>query len=69
MIEMARAAQVSIVIATMMAVDVASRRLMEKAGLHLVQTLISENTGSTAAAARRKVDYALDLAMDARLPA
>jgi RimJ/RimL family protein N-acetyltransferase len=69
MIEMARAAQVSIVIATMMAVDVASRRLMEKAGLHLVQTLISENTGSTAAAARRKVDYALDLAMEARLPA
>jgi RimJ/RimL family protein N-acetyltransferase len=70
MIEMARAAQVSIVIATMMAVDVASRRLMEKAGLHLVQTLISENTGSTtAAAARREVDYALDLAMEARMPA
>jgi RimJ/RimL family protein N-acetyltransferase len=69
MIEMARAAQVSIVIATMMAVDVASRRLMEKAGLHLVQALISENTGSTAAAARREVDYALDLAMEAKLPA
>jgi RimJ/RimL family protein N-acetyltransferase len=39
MIEIARAAQVSTVIATTMAVDLASRRLMEKAGLNLVQTL------------------------------
>jgi hypothetical protein len=69
MIEMARAAQVSTVIATMMAVDVASRRLMENAGLHLVQALVSETTGPTAAAAPRKVDYALDLTMDAKLPA
>jgi RimJ/RimL family protein N-acetyltransferase len=68
MIEMARAAQVSTVIATVMAVDVASRRLMERAGLHLVQTLVSETTGSTAAAVRREVDYALDLTMEAKLP-
>ena len=69
MIEIARAAQVSTVIATMMAVDVASRRLMEKAGLHLVQTLVSEAAGPTVAAARREVDYALDLTMEAKLPA
>jgi RimJ/RimL family protein N-acetyltransferase len=61
MIEIARAAQVSTVIATMMAVDVASRRLMEKAGLHPVQTLVGEGAGPTAAAARSQVDYALDL--------
>jgi RimJ/RimL family protein N-acetyltransferase len=69
MIAIARAAQVSTVIATMMAVDVASRRLMEKAGLHLVQRLIRETAGPTAAATRRKVDYALDLTMEAKLPA
>jgi RimJ/RimL family protein N-acetyltransferase len=69
MIEIARAAKASTVIATMMAVDVASRRLMEKAGFHLVQALVSETTGSTAAAAPRKVDYILDLTMDAKLPA
>ena len=69
MIEIARAAHVSTVIATMMAVDVVSRRLMEKAGLHLVQTLVSETTGPTAAAARGEVEYALDLTMEAKLPA
>ena len=69
MIEIARAAHVSTVIATIMAVDVASRRLIEKAGLHLVQTLVGETTGPTAAAARREVDYALDLTMEAKLPA
>ena len=69
MIEIARAADVSTVIATMMAVDLASRRLMEKAGLNLVQTLPSEATGPTAAAACREVDYALDLTMGAKLPA
>ena len=69
MIEIARAAQVSTVIATMMAVDVVSRRLMEKAGLHLVQTLESETTGPTAAAACGEVDYALDLTLEAKLPA
>jgi RimJ/RimL family protein N-acetyltransferase len=68
MIEIARAAQVSTVIATM-AVDLASRRLMEKAGLNLVQTSVSETTGPTAATARREVDYALDLTMEAKLPA
>jgi hypothetical protein len=65
MIEIARAAEVSTVIATMMAVDVVSRRLMEKAGLHLVQTLVSETRGPTAAAARGEVEYALDLTMEA----
>jgi RimJ/RimL family protein N-acetyltransferase len=69
MIEIARAAHVSTVIATMMAVDVASRRLMEKAGLHLVQTLVSDTTGPTPAAPRREVDYALDLTVEAKLPA
>jgi RimJ/RimL family protein N-acetyltransferase len=67
MIEIARAAQVSTVIATTMAVDLASRRLMEKAGLNLVQTSVSETKKSAAAAARREVDYALDL--EATLPA
>jgi RimJ/RimL family protein N-acetyltransferase len=38
MIEIARAAQVATVIATVMAIDVASRRLMEEAGMQLVQT-------------------------------
>jgi RimJ/RimL family protein N-acetyltransferase len=66
MIEIARAAQMSTLIATMMAADVASRRLMEKAGLHLVQTLVNETAGPTATAARRKVDYALDLTMEAK---
>ena len=66
MIEIARAAEVSTVTATMMAVDVASRRLMEKAGLHLVQTLVGETAGPTAASARRQVDYALDLTMEQR---
>jgi RimJ/RimL family protein N-acetyltransferase len=69
MIEMARAAKVSTVIATMMAVDVASRRLMEKAGLHLVETVVGETQGPTVAAARCEVGYALDLTMEAKLPA
>ena len=69
MIEIARAAQVSTVIATTLAVDFVSRRLMEKAGLNLVQTLVSETKGPTAAAASREVDYALDLTMEATSPA
>ena len=69
MIEIARAVQVSTVIATMMTVDVATRRLREKAGLQLVETLASEATAPAATAARREVDYALDLTMEARLPA
>jgi hypothetical protein len=69
MIEIASAAHVSTVSATMMAVDVVSRRLMEKAGLHLVHSSVSETTGPTAAVARREVDYALDLTMGAKLPA
>jgi len=69
LIEIARAAQVSIVIPTMMTVDVATRRLMEKAGLHLVETLVSETTAPAAAAARSEVDYALDLTIEAKLPA
>ena len=69
MIEIARAADLSTVIATIMAVDLTSRRLMEKAGLNLVQTSVSETTEPTVAAARREVDYALDLTMEAKLPA
>jgi RimJ/RimL family protein N-acetyltransferase len=65
MIQMARAAQVSTVIATMMAVDVATRRLMEEAGLRLVQRLGDETAGATTAAARREVDYTLDLTAEA----
>jgi RimJ/RimL family protein N-acetyltransferase len=64
MIEMARAAQVSTVIATMMAVDVASRRLMEQAGLRPVQKLVSETAGPTS----REIGYALDLALAAGHP-
>jgi RimJ/RimL family protein N-acetyltransferase len=67
MIEIARAAQVSTVIATM-TVDDASRRLMEKAGLHLVETLVGE-AAAPAAVARSEVDYTLDLTMEAKLPA
>jgi len=67
MIEIARAAQVSTVIATMMTVDVATRRLMEKAGLQLVETFVSETTAPATAAARS--DYALDLSMESKLPA
>jgi RimJ/RimL family protein N-acetyltransferase len=69
MIEIARAAQVSTVIAKIVAADVASHRLMERAGLHLVQTLIGEAAGPTADAARSEVNYALDLTMEAKLPA
>ena len=61
MIEMARTSQVSTVVATLMAVDEASRRLMEKAGLRLVQKLVGESARSTAAAGSAKVRYALDL--------
>jgi len=64
MIEIARAAHVSTVIATLVAVDVASRRVMEKAGLRPVQTLVGESLGPSAAAAGRHVDYALDLIME-----
>ena len=59
MIEIARAAQVSTLIATVRAIDLASRRLMEKACLQLVQTFVNETAGPTAAAARREVHYAL----------
>jgi RimJ/RimL family protein N-acetyltransferase len=69
MIEMARAARVSTVTATMMAVDVASRGLMEQAGLHLVHTSVGETAGPAGPAARREVAYALDLTMEAKLPA
>ena len=68
MIEIARAAQLSTVMATTMAVDGVSRRLMEKAGLHVVPTLVNE-TRATETAARREVNYALDLTMEAKLPA
>jgi RimJ/RimL family protein N-acetyltransferase len=61
MIEMARTSQVSTVVATLMAVDEASRRLMEKAGLRLVQKLVGESARPTAAAGSAKVRYALDL--------
>jgi RimJ/RimL family protein N-acetyltransferase len=61
MIEMARSAQVSRVVATLLAVDVASRRLMEKAGMRLVQKLVGESAGPTAEADGPEVEYALDL--------
>jgi RimJ/RimL family protein N-acetyltransferase len=68
MIEMARAAQVSTMIATMMADDVASRRLMETVGLKLVPTFVSDAPGPTATATPRKVQYALDLTREAKVP-
>lgn len=67
MIEMARAAQVSTVVATVMAVDVGSRRLMEEAGLQLVH--ISGGDTPSPTATLRQVSYAFDLIVDARLPA
>ena len=51
----------------MMTVDLATRQLMEEAGLHLIETLVSETTAPGAAAARS--DYALDLTLEAKLPA
>ena len=53
MIEMIRTAQVS----TVMADDVACRRLLEQAGLHLAQTSGGDTAGSTGAL--RRVRYAL----------
>jgi hypothetical protein len=61
MIEMARTAQVSTIIARLSAVDIASRRLMEKAGLRLVQKLVSRTAGPASADAPRQVEYTLDL--------
>jgi RimJ/RimL family protein N-acetyltransferase len=66
MIEMARAAQVSTVVATITAVNVAARRLIEQVGLRLVPKIVTETAGSTAAPASREIDYALDLG-DCRL--
>ena len=61
MIEMARSARVSTVVATLLAVDIASRRLMEQAGLRLVQKLVRESAGPTVGTGDREVEYALDL--------
>lgn len=69
MIEIASAARMSTVIATTMAVDVATRQLMEQAGLRLVSSGAGEAAGPTTGAARRQVDYALDLTTEATLPA
>ncbi len=69
MIEIARAAHVSTVIATMVDVDVTVRRLMEKAGLHLVQASVNEAAEPPVASARWEVDYARDLTMAEKMPA
>lgn len=64
MIELARAAHVSTAIATMAAVDVAARRLMEMAGLRPVP-----RSAPAAAAGGNQVVYALDLTTtEARVP-
>jgi hypothetical protein len=62
MIEMVRTAQVS----TVMADDVACRRLMEQAGLQLAQTLGGGTAGSTGAL--RQVRDGLAFIVDARVP-
>ena len=67
MIEMARACEVSTVIATMGAVDVTTRRLMERVGLRLVQRSVNTNAGPPAAAGSYEVHYALDLSTEAEL--
>jgi RimJ/RimL family protein N-acetyltransferase len=67
MIEIARAAQVSTVVATTTARDVASRRLMEQAGLQPVQTFVNETMEPTVVTARRDIAYALDLTREAKL--
>lgn len=60
MIEMARAAKMSTVIATTMAEDLASRRAMEKAGLQLALAS-SVSTAPNAVAEPCEVTYTLDL--------
>jgi RimJ/RimL family protein N-acetyltransferase len=67
MIEMARAAKMSTVIATTMAVDLASRRVMEKAGLQLALGGVS--TTPIAVAEPCEVTYTLQLSDEAALPA
>ena len=69
MIEMARASEVSTVIATMMSADVTTRRLMERVGLCLVQRSVAKSAGPPAAAGSYEVHYALDLTTEAELTA
>lgn len=62
MIEMARAAQVSTVIASTMAINVAYRRVMEQAGLQLIRTWVGDWTESSIATDELgEVSYTLDL--------
>ena len=65
MIQLARAAQVSTVIATLPAIDITSHRLMENAGMRIVRNLVGAKGEPTTAAIPRHIDYALDLTMDA----
>ena len=61
MIEMARAAGMATVIATMMAADVAARRLMEEAGLTLNAARNGHRTVPLADPGRRDVAYSMEL--------
>ena len=68
MIEMARAAKMSTVIATTMAMDLASRRVMEQAGLQLAPAG-RVPTAPIAVAEPWEVTYTLDIPEEAALPA
>jgi hypothetical protein len=68
MIEMARVAHMSAVVATLTAADATSRRAMEAAGLILVRPWIGQWATPIAATGDRGVHYALDLTVEARSP-
>ena len=68
LIEMARAAEISTVIATTMAIDVDTRRVMENAGLQLAPAG-GVPTAPIAVAGPWEVAYTLDLSEEAALPA
>jgi RimJ/RimL family protein N-acetyltransferase len=67
LIEMARAAHVSTVIAMTSADDVESCGVMEEAGLHLIGEQVRDSTTPAPAVERRKIGYRLDLRVDGSL--
>lgn len=69
MLEMARAARVSTVIATAVADDLEYRQVLEQVGLQIVRTQVWDGTIPTGPAGDRAVHYGLDLAVGAALPA
>lgn len=64
MIDMARDAQMSKVIAKSSDVDATSDGLMERAGMRIVSMVANGTADPTSATAPSRVDYALDLTLD-----